>query len=138
MKITKKTLKTNKGFTLQDLVIAIIILMLFTGTIGGTYIAVYKVQADTKIDSVATLYTVEIMEYIDKIAYEEVRSENLPNLIQTIKTNFNIPSTFQVNIEIIEPNNPQDLVKTVKLTLKYTFSEQERSIVIERLKVKEL
>jgi len=49
MKFNK--LKTSRGFTLQDLVIAIIILMLFAGTIGGIYVVIYKTQIETKIDS---------------------------------------------------------------------------------------
>ena len=138
MKFTKRILKSNKGFTIQDLVIAIIVFMLFVGTIGGTYLSIYQVQANTKVDSIATLFTVQIMEYIDKIAYEEVTTEKVPNLIETVKSNFGIPDTFEINIEVIPEANEQDLIKTVKLTLNYTFSKEDKSIVIQRLKVKEL
>jgi len=138
MKYTKRILKLNKGFLLQDLGIALIIIMLFAGTIGAAYISVYQVQADTQIDSVATLFTVQIMEYIDKIAYEEVTIDKIPTLTETIRSNFDIPSTFQINLEVIPSANEKDLVKSVKLTLNYTFSGEEKSIIIERLKVKEL
>ena len=41
-------LKSNQGFTIQDLAVAIMILILFAGTIGGIYISILTVQAETK------------------------------------------------------------------------------------------
>lgn len=138
MKLNKSIIKSNKGFTLQDLSIAIMIFIIFAGTIGGTYVTIYKTQSDTKIDVVATLFSVQIMEYIDKVGYDEITTSNTQTFIDESRTKFSIPSTFQIGIEVIPSTNTQDLVKKVKLTLNYTFSGDERSIVIERLKVKEL
>lgn len=130
-------LKSNKGFTMQDLAIAIIILFLFAGTIGSICVSIYQVQADTKIDSIATLYAVQIMEYIDKISYEEV-SNGIEN---TVRQEFNLPKGFNILIEVssyLPTENSQDLVKQVKLTLAYQFRDDNRTIKIERLKIKEL
>lgn len=133
----EKKIKSDKGFTMQDLVIAIMVLLLFVGTIGGTYLAIYQVQADTKLDSVATLYMIQMLEYIDKIGYDEVNN----GMEDTLRTQFNVPSRFEFVIDVsnYSPSNDSlDLVKIVKLSMTYTFQEQERNIVIEELKVKEI
>lgn len=133
----KKSIKSNQGFTMADLAVAIVILLLFVGTIGGTYLAVYKVQADTKMDSVATLYMVQILEYLDKIGYDEV----VDGMEDSLKAQFNIPSRFHIQLEIssyLPQSNSQDLVKTIKLTMNYIFQEQERNLVFTTLKVKEI
>ena len=124
----RKRIKSNQAFTMQDLVIAIMVLLLFVGTIGGTYLAIYQVQADTKLDSVATLYMIQMLEYIDKIGYDEVTN----GMEETLRTQFAVPSRFEIS------KDSMDLVKRVKLTMHYTFQKQERNIVIENLKVKEI
>lgn len=133
----KKYLKSNQGFTMQDLAIAIIILFLFVGTIGGIYLTIYQVQADTKIDSIATLYTVQIMEYIDKVSYDDV----INGMEDTVRQEFGIPESFGILIDVssyLPTGNSQDLVKQVKLTLTYHFGNDDRTINIEKLKIKEL
>ena len=133
----ERRIKSNKGFTMQDLIIAIMILLLFVGTIGGTYLAIYQLQADTKLDSVATLYMIQMLEYKQKIGYDEVEN----GIEEILRTQFNIPSRFAIKIDVfsyLPSSNSEDLVKTVKLTMNYIFQEQERNLVITTLKVKEL
>ena len=132
-----KSIKCSDGFTMQDLAIAIVVLLLFVGTIGGTYLAIYQLQADTKVDSVATLYMIQMLEYIDKIGYDEVSN----GMEDTLRTQFNIPRGYVISIDVssyLPSTDSLDLVKKVKLTIKYTFQEKERNIIIEKLKVKEI
>ena len=135
MKLTN--LKSNKAFTLQDAVIAIIIIMLFSGTIGATMVNIYKVQADTKIDSVAILFIVQITERIDKLGYTEVTAENMNNVITQMRKDFSIPQSFSLNIEIEPDEITNNLVKTVNVQLGYHFLNEDRSISVKTLKVKE-
>ena len=81
-----KKLKSNKGFTMQDVIIGFVILTVFAGTIAGTYLAIYKTQAQTQATAVASLYGIQILENIDRISYEQVKNgmeqsykENLRN-----------------------------------------------------------
>lgn len=136
MNLQNKMLKSNQGFTMQDLVVAILILMLFVGTIGSVYLAVYEVQIDTKLDSVATLFAVQIVEYIDKISYDEVNN----GMEEEVRQEFSIPNSFGIQIQVsnYEPEaNSQDIIKEVKVTITYTFNENDRNITINRLKIKE-
>lgn len=70
-----KKLKSNQGFTMQDVIIGLVILTMFAGTIAGSYLAIYKVQAQTQATAVASLYGVQILENIDRISYEQVTDE---------------------------------------------------------------
>ena len=137
MKFTKSMLKSNKGFTLQDAAIALMIFIVFAGVIGSAYVSIYKIQSETKVDAVATLLAVQIIERIDKLAYNEVIQSNLPSIITTMKNDFNIPNNFEINFEIT-PYGGDDLIKTVSLILSYEFFGTQKSIPIQRLKVKEL
>ncbi len=138
MKIAGKSLKSNKGFTLQDAAIAIGIILLFTGVVVGGFIKIANVQAETKLDAVATLFAVQAMERIDKVSYEEVEKDNLEELASQMKNDFSIPSSFDIKLDIIPDELTDQLVKTVQLDLSYTFQNETRNIVIRRLKVKEL
>lgn len=133
MKKLLQRLKSNKGFTMQDLAIGIIILTLFAGTIGGSFIAVYKMQAQTKITSIATLYGIQILENIDKIDYDEVNDGDLRTWISDYK----IPESMKLSLEV-KKYNEEDTIKQVKLTINYEFADNSETLVLERFKVKEI
>ncbi len=131
-------LKGKNGFTMQDLIIALGIILIVGSLIGSTYLAIYNIQTETKIDCIATLYAIQITEYIDKISYEEV----LAGMdIQTLKQKFNISDAFTININV---NNYEqdgenlDMVKKVKIEINYKIKNQDRKIVFNRLKIKEV
>lgn len=131
-------LKQNKGFTMQDLIIAFGIILVVGGTIGTTYLAIYSIQIETKKDAIATLYAIQITEYIDKISYEEV-IEGMDT--EAIKQEFNISNKYEVNINVgnyEQDGKNLDMVKKVRIEINYTFDNQERKIVFNRLKIKEL
>ena len=135
MKLAK--LKSNRAFTLQDLAIAIIVIFLFVGTITSTFITIYKIQAETKVDSVAMLFTVQIMERIDKLANNDVSESNMNDLIYQMRTDFGIPDGFSINIEIEPDETTNELVKAVSVKLGYNFNNKYRGISIKTLKIKE-
>ena len=69
-----KKLKSDKGFTMQDVIIGLVILTIFAGTVASSYLAIYKVQAQTQATAVASLYGIQILENIDRISYEQVKN----------------------------------------------------------------
>jgi len=128
-------LKSNKGFTMQDIAIALVIFMIFTGSISAMFYSVYKLNYDTRLTANATYYAMRILEDIDKIAYEEV-NESLANSYER-----DLPNGYQLKLEITpyDPeNNATDLIKKVKLTISYTFLNRTEEFVVQRLKIKEL
>ncbi len=130
-------LKSNKAFTLEDAAVAIAIILICAGTVSTCFISIYEIQAGTKVDSVAMLFVVQIMERIDKLSYNEVQESTIDSVISTMRADFKIPNSFNVNIEIEPDEITNDLVKTVKVKLEYKFNNKDRGILVKVLKVKE-
>ena len=135
MKLTN--LKSNKAFTLQDAVIAIILILLFSGTIAATTVTIYKIQAGTKVDSVAMLFVVQVMERIDKLGYTEIEDDTINTVVAQMREDFSIPESFSLKLEIEPDEITNNLVKTIYVQLGYNFQGQDKNISIKTLKVKE-
>lgn len=131
-KITKK-LKSNRGFTMQDVIIGMVILTVFAGTIAASYLAIYKMQAETQMTAVASLYGIQILENIDRIAYEDVKN----GMEDTYKQAYDISDKIELKIQVSQYDE-RDILKMIKLTLTYEISGNKEELVLEKLKVKEI
>lgn len=125
--------KSNKGFTIQDVAIAIVVLVLFAGVIAGSYLSIYRIQVQTKLTAVASIYGIQIMENIQKISYDEV----VPNMEDKYRSQYQIPDAMGLEIEVIQ-HDLNNQIKDIKLTVSYTASGKTENIVLQELKVKEL
>lgn len=132
MKILPKKIKLNNGFTMQDVIIAMIILILFTGLIGGIIVNIYEIQAKTKLNAAATLYAIQIIENIDKINYDEVKDGDLKNW----RKDYGIPDKMNLDLEV-ETYDENDMIKLVTLTISYEFSEKTETLVLKKFKARE-
>ena len=134
----KINLKSNKGFTMQDLLFACFIITLFVGIISTMMFSAYKTNMTANLMSQMTMYAVQILEDIDKISYEDVQSKTE----QEYRTQFQIPAGFGIDIQISNygegVENIQDLIKIVKLTISYSFQGNTEELTINRLKIKEI
>lgn len=134
----KNLIKSNKGFTMQDLIIATLIITIFVGLISTLMYSVYNINIRTDLTSQMATYAVQILEDIDKIAYEEVNSD----LANTYKSQFNIPAGFDVNIEVTNygdgTQNIEDVIKIVNLTISYELRGDTEQFSVQRLKIKEI
>lgn len=133
-RITKK-LKSNRGFTMQDVIIGMVILTVFAGTIAGSYLAIYKIQAETQMTAVATLYGIQILENIDRIAYEDVKNEK--EMEDKYRQDYGISDKVGLKLEVSQYDE-EDTLKMVKLTLTYEIAGNTEELVLEKLKVKEI
>lgn len=138
MKVQKfLKLKSNRGFTMQDLILAIVIFTLFAGIVGSILVSTFKVQSDSQVDEVGTLYAVQIAEYIDKISFDEVTT----GMGESVAKKFNIPYDFTVTVNVSDykpTGETLSYVKEVDINLEYNFANDSRNIRIQRLKIKEL
>ncbi len=138
VKLVKLNIKSEKAFTMQDLVIALVIIMLFVGIIGSTMYLAFKNNAKTNLTSQMTFYAVQIIEDIDKISYEEAITKTGDDY----KSQFQIPDGYMVEVsfsnygEGIE--NVQDVIKIVDVKLSYTIAGDTVDYSIEKLKIKEI
>lgn len=133
----KQNIKSNSGFTMTDLVVALIIFLIFSGLVVTAFYASYTVNSKMKITAVATNYSIQILENIDKITYDEVQN-GMENMYRQM---LSIPDGYNLKIEVAdynEGNDKEDLIKNVKLTIEYKFIGDTEKIVINKIKVKEL
>lgn len=137
-KLVKLNIKSEKGFTMQDLIVALIIIMLFVGIIGSTMYAAFKNTANTNLTSQMTFYAVQILEDIDKISYEEAITKTGDDY----KSQFQIPAGYTVELSFSDYGegieNVQEVMKIVKLNISYTLAGDTVNYGIQRLKIKEI
>lgn len=128
--------KLNKGATLSDIVIAIIIMIILGATVISMFYKLYYNTVMIRLNAIAVNYAVSILEDIDKLSYDEVTED------VNFKGKFNIPNNFRIILEVKKYNeeNPEkeDIIKIVKLTIKYRMQDDEEELTISKLKIKEI
>lgn len=131
-------LKSEKGFTMQDLIVAILIFTIFTGIICTTMYKVYELNVRVSLTSQMTMYAVQILEDIDKISYEEAQTKTA----EQYKEQFSIPAGFKVDLKFSNykegEENIQDVIKIVNLSISYDYLDSTENINIQKLKIKEM
>ncbi len=133
-----KKIKSEKGFTMEDLTVAVIIIITFVGIITSLMYSVKKLNIETDLTAQMTSYAVQIIEDIDKISYEEVNEE----LAKTYNEKFSIPKAFKIDLKVSKygegMENMKDLIKIVDLKISYTFKGNEQKFTVQKLKIKEM
>ncbi len=138
MKIAKKFLKSNNGFTLQDAVVAAMLFTIFIGVIASIYLTIYRIQGETIINSRVNIFMIQIMERIDLISYEEANENYLNSQLNVEwKEEFEIPNDLSITAQVIPSEYEFDVIKTVKLNFSYMVGDKVQNISVEKLKVKE-
>lgn len=134
----KQFLKGNRGVTITDIVIAMIVLSLFVGVIGNLYYQIALQNSIIQVNTVAVYYVVKIAEDIDKMAYEKVVNE----LNNTIKQTYEIPDAINITISVEKQSDTdpskEDIIKTVVIRAEYTCYDQTRVYEVKKLKIKEI
>lgn len=131
-------LKSNKGISMADVVIALLILIILSGVIGNILYQIAYNNAALRMNVIATDYAVKIAEYIDKIPYE-----NVTNGMQITEINGEqIIDKFNVSIEVENYNNDdstkEDIIKKVIITVNYNILKETKNYKIQKLKIKEM
>ena len=131
-------IKSENGFTMQDLLVACFIFILFAGLIGTLMYRVYETNIRASLTSQMCIYAVQILEDIDKISYEDAQSKTGADY----KEQFSIPEGFNVELQFTDYGADkayiEDIIKIVDLKISYTISGQTEEFNIRRLKIKEM
>ena len=129
-------IKSEKGFTLQDLLIAIVIIGIFTGVTSSVMISWYNLSLETVVTGNATYYAIKIMEKVDRENFDEVTEENIITWLNEIS----VPSVYNISVEVgnySEDGIVLQNVKEIKLTISYTLGNSEEKLVMNKLKIQE-
>lgn len=136
----KKEIKKEKGATSIDIATGTLIFILFTSLIFTLYLQIYKQTALIKIHQNAMGYIIEICEDIDMKNYKDI--ENLEtyknSLIEELELDINKYNLTLTQEKYIDTHSDaQDIVKRIKISIKYIFDNEERQIEVNKIKVQE-
>lgn len=137
MRKIKKILSDNKGVTGVDLVIAVIVIAIFTGVITQLMASIYKLSLEIQKSANANAYATMVLEKIDEKSFEEVTENFVTNLKDNKEVSIDDSYTITMQITPIDGVD-ENLMKKVALTVKYEISGEERLLRINKLKVKEI
>ena len=136
----KQKIKRENGATGLDVATGALIFILFTTVILTLYVQIYKQSSIIKIHEDAMGYIIEICEDIDMRNYGEL--EDINGYKEMIIAKIGLPveryNLYLTQEKYIDTHaDAKDLVKRMKINITYNFDGQERSIEVNKIKVKE-
>lgn len=143
-----KNLKKSNGFAASDGLIAVLIIVLFSGLITTIIYNIYLSNASIKRMSIATEYITTVFEYLDKAYYDDIYVDGLATYIDGKQKDDN-KDIFDksVNKVIISSNNgdgqkniteSEDPQYTIEMKIDYyneTEGNQEKLDLVKKLTV---
>ena len=137
----------EKGFALTDVIVAIVIIMLFTGVIVSVSYNIYLQSNFIKRNNKATNYIVEIFEYaksldFDNITFQNINSEfysehgiNIAPMPEN-ESNINLSTGYNIFLEIEDQELPQEeyvYAKKIKVDVRYKLGKKVKKVSMETL-----
>lgn len=160
----KNYIRKENGFATSDALIAVLVIVLFSGLIATLTYNIYLANTSTKRISKANGYITDIFEYVDKSYYDDISIENIANYfnnkyyyqentttpredaeVSMGKHEEELTTPFKILLKVENyypnPNAPKeeklDLVKEITITVKYKLGRREQEIEISRAKARE-
>ena len=141
-KIYIKKIKENKGFTTSDIIISVIMIMIFVGIITTLFYNFYLTTSAKNRNAIATNCIIDVIEQTKAMKYDEPTQESVETLIDSLEADKTIPEGYTVTAQLQKYNETEnntdkkDLIKILKVTVKYTVGEKTEKIEISTLLTK--
>ena len=149
----KNVLTKENGFSTMDVLIAVMIIALFSSIVITFGYKIYLVNVTVARANTANGYAIAMLEQIDKMYYDEVTAGNLIGMFssdekvsikdanneeQLLETPYKIEIKIQNYQELMNDGREYlDLVKKITINVKYNVGNQEKNIEIARVKARE-
>lgn len=146
----KNKLLEEKGIVVADAIVALVIILLFSGLIISLITRVTIETKKVKIYSQQMDYVTDIFEYIEQLPYEEVNESNLISYVNNKNLDVvkaasdlsDVPATaaYKIAINIENYNETEgnteklDYIKIIKVTVKSTLAGREYLTEMSRIK----
>ena len=121
--------KTKHGFTGIDILLAIVVIILFTTVIASLMYNIKYENLKIKNKLISNIYLIETLENIGIASYDSITSDNLSVFPE------DMPNSLQKSIEVTETH--KDIIKKVKVTISYNIEDRTYENILERLKIKD-
>lgn len=139
MKKTATKIKQNKGFTSQDVVISIIIIVIFVSIITTLFYNFYISTSAKNRNAIALNCIIDVIEQAKMLNYDELDQTKIGELLETLTSNKTIPNGYEVNVELQKYNelegntDKKDLIKILKVKVQYLVGQKTEKIEISTL-----
>lgn len=152
----------QKGIVASEALIAVLIIILFSGLIATITYNIYLSNSSIKRMSKANSYIIDMFEYIDKNYYDDITVENLTNYfnnkyyysedaitpkkgaeVKIVSEEESIEVPFKAEIKVIKYNETLgnedkfDLVKEITMKVSYKLGNKDQVIETTRIKQRE-
>ena len=128
----KKIISNNKGITGIDLTIGIIVLSIFSGVIISLMVNTYSKVVEIRKSANAMAYATIILEKVDEKSFEKV-NDSFVSYLEALGE-VDISDDYKV---ACRTDPLEDSFKKAIITVRYDVNGEEKSITINKLKVKE-
>lgn len=132
-------IKSNKGFTATDIVVAVIIIILFVGLITTVFYNYYLSTAAKNRNAMATNCLIDVIENLKQINYDNINAETVDSLLEQLIEDGSIPKGYTVSAQIQKYNETEgntdklDLIKILKVKIEYTVSNKKEEFEMSTL-----
>jgi len=130
----KNTLLDNKGVSGIDLAISLIIIAIFSGVIAMLMANMYRTSIEIQKSANAMAYATIVLEKVDEKSFEEIEDD----FVEKLKSSgeFSMDDSYSMNFstDILEEN----LFKKIVVKINYEIGGEQKSITINKLKIKEI
>lgn len=139
MKEITTKIKQNKGFTAQDVVISIIIIVIFVSLITTLFYNFYISTSAKNRNAIALNCIIDVIEEAKMLNYDELNQTKIEELLGTLKSNKTIPNGYEVIAELQKYNEldgnteKKDIIKILKVKVQYLVGQKTEKIEISTL-----
>lgn len=155
MEKLKNQLKSQRGVTAADAVVAMLIILTTVGVIAMVYVNLNINSREIDRKAGATRIVTNIIENMNKIYYSEIGTilnqlsdtgvavkvddvYTIPGTDTAKVFNTSIPRGYTCKISIENPNLDYDIIKKINVTITYKVDNQEKDVTLSKVMEKEV
>lgn len=146
--IDKERLRKDNGIFLSDAVVAVLLVLLFSGIIVALITNTTYESTKIKLNSQQLRLVTEIFEYVDKVSYDQVTEQSLiqyvnnsysgsSDIVQAGNSVDELTSSYKVRIAVRQygqEDGKMDLIKIVTVNIENTLANKEQTTEISRIR----
>lgn len=135
----KNKMYDNKGVTTADIVASVLIIIVFISVITTSFYNYYLSTTSESRAAMATNCVIDVIENVEAMDYEDVEQASVDELVQGFVEDGTIPSGYTLTAQLQKYNelegnaDKKDLIKILKVNVKYTINEKEENFEVTRL-----
>ena len=144
----KGFVKEQKGVIVSDAIVAILIILLFTGIIVSLIVNIILESQVIKLNSQQIDFATEVLEYADSLEYHQVTEAKLIEYVNTKNEDYvsagtsteSLTTAYRIAVDVQKYNETTnntgklDIIKIITITVETDFDEKTYTTTISSLK----